>query len=71
MFVNKVIQYMQLGSRRYSGWVCLVLLQCIKINKKAHSENSFPLVRSHKMKGRANRSRRELTWNVGSSHTPI
>lgn len=39
----------------------LVLLQCIKINKRAHSENSFPLVRSHKRKGRqSSSSRREL-----------
>ena len=31
--------------------------QRLKINKKAHSENSFPLVRSHKMKGATASSR--------------
>ena len=49
----------------------LVLLQCIKINKRAHSENSFPLVRSHKRKDRPYSSRRELLWNVWESGSAL
>ena len=49
----------------------VLLLQCIKINKRAHSENSFPLVRSHKRKGRPYSSRRELLWNVWASGSTL
>jgi len=78
MFVNRVIRIWDAFSwdagvilARPCLLVLLLLLQCIKINKRAHSENSFPLVRSHKRKGRPYSSRRELLWNVWASGSTL